>query len=173
MKHRIYSYRIMPRWSTIGHPYQWLDSMRFLLSHNHNIAATLAPALTVDAFCAVFATHLGQHLAVPCQVAPIAHPHWRCEITVEATPIAVGQALVAALRQSRSAQLGGPIGYSILALGGLKTTPATTADPTALQPGEWGVDVVETLDPPGFLANLGWEKLIAGRSADAMFQVVG
>jgi Protein of unknown function (DUF2656) len=147
--------------------------MRFLLSHNYNIPATLAPALTVDAFCAAFATQLGQHLAVPCTVLPIAHPHWRCEVIVEAAPIAVGEALVAALSQSRSQQLGRPIAYSILALGGLKTTPATSPEPTALQPGEWGVDVVETPDTQEFLTNLGWDKLIAGRSADAMFQVVG
>ncbi len=147
--------------------------MRFLLSHNDNISPTLAPALTVDEFCGAFATHLNQHLAVPCQVAPIAHPHWRCEITVEATPIAVGQALVAALSQARARQLGQPIAYQILALGGLKTTPAASPDPMALQLGEWGVDVVETLDSPEFLANLGWDQLIAGRSTAEIFQVIG
>ncbi len=147
--------------------------MRFLLSHNYNISPTLAPVLTVDEFCGAFATHLSQHLAVPCQVAPIAHPHWRCEITAEATPIAVGQALVATLSQARSLQLSYPIAYQILALGGLKTTPATSPDPTALQFGEWGVDVVETLEPANFLENLGWDKLIAGRSTDEIFQVVG
>jgi hypothetical protein len=147
--------------------------MRFLLSHNFNIPTTLAPALTVDEFCAAFATYLDQHLAAPCTVAPINHPHWRCEVTVEAPPIAVGQALVAALGQARSQQLHGSIAYQILALGGLKTTPATSPDPTALQPGEWGVDVVETLDPQAFLTTLGWDKLVAGRSADEMFQVIG
>ncbi len=147
--------------------------MRFLLSHNYNISPTLAPALTVDEFCGAFATHLSQHLAVPCQVAPIAHPHWRCEIIVASPPIAIGQALVSALSQARSVQLGQPIAYQILALGGLKTTPAASPDPMALQLGEWGVDVVETLDPPGFLANLGWDKLIANRSTAEMFQVVG
>jgi hypothetical protein len=147
--------------------------MRFLLSHNYNIAATLAPALTGSEFGTAFATHLGQRLGVPCQVTSIAHPHWRCEVLAAAAPIVVGQALVAALSQFRSQQLGGAIAYQILALGGLKTTPATSPDPTALQRGEWGVDVVETLDAQEFLTNLGWDQLIAGRSADAMFQVIG
>jgi hypothetical protein len=33
------------------------------------------------------------------------------------------------------------------------------------------VDVVETLDAVAFFADLGWDKLTAGRSADELFQV--
>jgi hypothetical protein len=144
--------------------------MRYLLSHNHNIPAAVAPALTPAEFSAVFQTFLAAHLGEPgAIVQPIDHPHWRCAITSTAAPATMGQALGAALRQARQAN--GPIDYAILALGGLKTTPATA--PSGLQPGEWGVDVVETLDVEAFLADLGWDQLIAGRSADELFQAIG
>jgi Protein of unknown function (DUF2656) len=142
--------------------------MRFLLSHNHNIPESVAPALTPAAFSTVFQTHLAGHLG-DAIVSPIDHPHWRCAVETTAAPEAVGQALGSALKQARSTN--GPIAYQILALGGLKTTPATAPDPNALQPGEWGVDVVETLDAVAFFADLGWDKLTAGRSADELFQV--
>jgi hypothetical protein len=142
--------------------------MRFLLSHNHNIPATVAPALTSTEFSAIFVAPLKQ-LSPTAQVTPIDHPHWRCEVVVDAAPEVVGQALATALRDARSASIGQPITYQILSLGGLKTTPAIA--PTGLQPGEWGVDVVETLDADAFLAQLGWAQLIAGRSADELFQI--
>ncbi len=144
--------------------------MRFLLSHNHNIPESVAPPLTPAEFSAVFQTHLAAHLG-DAIATPIAHPHWRCAVETTAAPEAVGVALIAALKQARSTN--GPIAYQILALGGLKTTPATATSPNALQPGEWGVDVVETLDAVAFLADLGWDKLTAGRSAAELFQVRG
>jgi hypothetical protein len=144
--------------------------MRYLLSHNHNIPATVAPALTPAEFSAVFETYLVAHLG-DAIVQPLDHPHWRCAVATTATLETVGQALGAALKQARSAQQNGPIDYPILALGGLKTTPATAPPPNGLQPGEWGVDVVETLDAEAFLADLGWDTLIAGRSADELFQI--
>jgi Protein of unknown function (DUF2656) len=145
--------------------------MRFLLSHNHNIPTTLAPALSVDEFVAIFRTHLAPHLPMGYGVNPIDHPHWRGEVIAEADPEVVGTALAAGLCAARSQILGHPITYQILALGGLKTTPATSDAPTALQSGEWGVDVVETLDAEAFLATLGWEKLVAGRSSEELFKI--
>jgi hypothetical protein len=145
--------------------------MRYLLSHNHNIPATVAPALTPAEFSAVFETYLAAHLG-DAIVQLLEHPHWRCAVATTATPEIVGQALGAALKQARSAN-NAPIDYPILALGGLKTTPATAPAPNGLQPGEWGVDVVETLDAEAFLADLGWDTLVAGRSADELFQVMG
>jgi hypothetical protein len=144
--------------------------MRFLLSHNHNVPATVAPALTNVEFSAVFTTHLTAHLP-DAIVQSLDHPHWRCAITTSAAPEAVGIALGAALKQARSEHCNAPITYPILALGGLKTTPATAPAPNGLQPGEWGVDVVETLDAEAFLADLGWDTLVAGRSSDELFQI--
>jgi hypothetical protein len=145
--------------------------MRFLLSHNHNIPTTVAPALTSNEFVAIFRTHLASRLSMGYGVNPIEHPHWRCEVIADAHPEVVGAALAAGLCAARRQTLGQPITYQILALGGLKTTPATSDAPSALQPGEWGVDLVETLDAEAFLATLGWEKLVAGRSADELFQI--
>ena len=38
--------------------------------------------------------------------------------------------------------------------------------------GGWGVDVVETRDPDGFLQAINWSGLTAGRPADGIFQVI-
>ncbi len=146
--------------------------MRYLLSHNHNVPATTAPALTPTEFSTVFQTYLAAHLGQAATIVQaLDHPHWRCAVETTAAPETVGQALGAALKQARADQGNAPIDYPILALGGLKTTPATAPAPNGLQPGEWGVDVVETLDAEAFLAGLGWDTLIAGRSADELFQI--
>jgi hypothetical protein len=162
---------------------------RFLLSHNYNITADQAPALSSEEFCAAFQSHMpsalmasGLNIApTTCLVRPIDHPHWRCEIVVAADPQAVnpqavnpqsvGIALAQALRTYRTTPTSA-INYQILALGGLKTTPATSSSPAALQPGEWGVDVVETIDAGIFLQTLGWEKLSADKPTSEIFQVI-
>lgn len=137
--------------------------MRFLLSHNYSITLDLAPPLSVEDFCSAFATALSAD-----RVQALSHPHWRCEIITDRAPDTIAPALAQALAAYRKTQLNAPICYQILALGGLKTTPATS--PAALQPGEWGVDIVETPDADAFLAALGWEQLIAGKPATDIFQ---
>jgi Protein of unknown function (DUF2656) len=139
--------------------------MRFLLSHNYSITPDLAPPLSVADFCSAFATAFSAD-----RVQALSHPHWRCEIISDrhTNPDTIGPALAQALADYRRTQLNAPLGYQILVLGGLKTTPATS--PAALQPGEWGVDIVETLDGDAFLAALGWEQLIAGKPAGEIFQ---
>jgi hypothetical protein len=149
-----------------------VTAMRFLLSHNYSITPDIAPPLTVEAFCQVFAVALKA-----AQVKALNHPHWRCEIVIDdmidhaADPQTIGESLAAALAAYRKTQLNGVVSHQILALGGLKTTPATSASPEALQPGEWGVDMVETIDATAFLDALGWEKLIADKPATDIFQV--
>jgi Protein of unknown function (DUF2656) len=140
--------------------------MRFLLSHNYSITPDIAPPLTVEAFCQAFTSQ-------SVQAKALNHPHWRCEIRIDhvSDPQTIGESLAAALATYRKAQLNGMINHQILALGGLKTTPATSTSPEALQPGEWGVDMVETIDADAFLAALGWEKLIADKPATEIFQV--
>jgi Protein of unknown function (DUF2656) len=144
-----------------------VTAMRFLLSHNYSITPEIALPLTVEAFCQVF---VGLKAA---QVKALNHPHWRCEILIDhaADPQTIGESLAAALVTYRKTQLQGVVSHQILALGGLKTTPATSTSPEALQPGEWGVDMVETIDADAFLAALGWEKLIADKPATEIFQV--
>jgi Protein of unknown function (DUF2656) len=144
---------------------------RFLLSHNYSITPDLAPPLSAEDFCSAFAAVAdGLRPTVGHRVQALSHPHWRCEIItdLDTAPDIIGTALAQALAAYRKAQLKAPIGYQILGLGGLKTTPATS--PAALQPGEWGVDIVETLDADAFLAALGWEQLIAGKPPTEIFQ---
>jgi hypothetical protein len=59
----------------------------------------------------------------------------------------------------------------ILILAGLKKTPPLSSDAEALQPGEWGVDVVETQSAESFLMAMGWEEKTAGKSIEDVFKV--
>ncbi len=141
---------------------------RFLLSHNYSITSDVAPPLSIEEFCAVFRTHLASFLpAGDCVVTAVEHPHWRCEVRVSGDAKVVGEGLVRSLGAYR-----GAIAHQVLALGGLKTTPATSLATGALQPGEWGVDVVETMDAVVFLTTLGWDNLVAGKSEAEVFQVM-
>ena len=61
--------------------------------------------------------------------------------------------------------------HTVMLLGGLKMTPAMGTSPTSLQPGEWGVDVVETTSPEQFLAGLNWETITANKPPEQIFKV--
>ena len=143
---------------------------RLLLSHNHNIPDTLAPALSNDQFCEAFAATLTP--ADGWTVTSIPHPHWQCAVTTDKPTSEVGPALVKALIAYRQTQLQADPTYKVLALGGLKTSPPTSDSPHALQPGEWGVDIVETIDAEAFLAEINWDTLSAARPADGIFKVI-
>ncbi|NET48094.1 MAG: DUF2656 domain-containing protein [Merismopedia sp. SIO2A8] len=143
---------------------------RLLLSHNHNVSDATAPALSPEEFCKVFASTLPA--ADGWTVEAIAHPHWLCAVTTEQSPQDVGTALVNALVTYRQTTLQTPLNYVVLALGGLKTSPPTSNSPTALQPGEWGVDIVETPDSEAFLTEINWDTLAAARPADGVFNVM-
>jgi Protein of unknown function (DUF2656) len=136
---------------------------RMLLSHNFNIQSDQVPALSRAEFTAIFRTGLGAEY----QCQEVESPHWIVEVLFpsDRSPVAVGEAVVTALAAARKANL------EILALGGLKSTPPTSAAPGALQPGEWGVDVVETADREEFLKSIGWENTVSSRSADTFFAV--
>ena len=59
----------------------------------------------------------------------------------------------------------------ILILAGLNKTSPLSSDADALQPGEWGVDVVETQSAESFLMAMGWEEKTAGKSIEDVFKV--
>lgn len=141
---------------------------RLLLSHNYSISANEAPALDMEEFAAAFTA-----ASESWQVRVVKHPHWRCEIlTTDDDSQILGMALARALATHRRQQLGRELKHLVLALGGLKITPATSTDPSALQPGDWGVDIVETLDVKAFLQTIGWENLIVGRPETEIFQAI-
>jgi hypothetical protein len=134
-----------------------------LLSHNFNIQSDKLPALSRSEFTKIFQVGLGE--SYQCQ--EVESPHWIVEVLFpgDRSPLAVGEAVARALAAARKANV------EILALGGLKSTPPTSTAAGALQPGEWGVDVVETADGEEFLKSINWANTVNGRSAETFFEV--
>jgi Protein of unknown function (DUF2656) len=136
---------------------------RMLLSHNFQIQSADVPAMSRSEFTAVFQTKLGADY----QCQEVESPHWIVELLFpgDRSPQTVGEAVADALAQARTAPM------EILALGGLKSTPPTTESPGALQPGEWGVDVVEVANGDEFLKSIDWANTVIGRSAETFFEI--
>jgi hypothetical protein len=136
---------------------------RMLLSHNFNIQSNNVPPLSRLEFTAIFQVGLGE--SYQCQ--EVESPHWIVEVLFpgDRSPLAVGEAVATALAAARNGDV------EILALGGLKSTPPTSNAPGALQPGEWGVDVVETANGETFLKSIDWANTVSGRSAETFFEV--
>jgi hypothetical protein len=137
-----------------------------LLSHNFNISPEVVPALSRTEFTAIFAENLGDQ--IQCQM--LDNPHWIVEVLFPIdlfSPQQVGEMCAQALANQRqpTAKL------EILILGGLKTTPPTSDSPAALQPGNWGVDVVETSSSVEFLRSIDWDNMIADKPAENIFRV--
>ncbi|BAQ65922.1 DUF2656 family protein [Geminocystis sp. NIES-3709] len=141
---------------------------RFLLSHNYSITEDIAPPLSREKFCQGFKNNLPNNW----EVNQIDHPHWICEIKTKETPEIVSNMLVKVLVNFREIELGEKLPYRVLALGGIKNTPANTSSPNSLDFGDWGVDVVETLSPEEFLKSINWDTLISGRSEHEIFKVL-
>ena len=143
-----------------------------LLSHNFDVSSSAVPGLSREAFAEVFREGLRVYGHFQCQL--LNHPHWIVEIRFSSdlvSPPQVGELCAKALAEKRQEQHLGDSMPNILVLGGLKTTPPTSDAPDALQPGEWGVDVVETVSIPAFLQKIAWEATIAQRPADSVFKV--
>jgi hypothetical protein len=147
-----------------------------LLSHNFNVSSDRVPALSREAFTEVFQAGLSTHPTLKCRM--VEHPHWTVEVlfpTAEFAPAQVGELCAEALAQQRRQQIVGQQVNSalpeILILGGIKTTPPTSDSPDALQPGDWGVDVVETESGEAFLQGINWDATVAQKPADMVFKV--
>jgi hypothetical protein len=139
-----------------------------LLSHNFDITDGSLSALSREEFTEVFRAGLSDDARIQCR--SIAHPHWIMEIIFTGiSPQAVGIECARILAQRRQQAAGNRA--DILILGGIKTTPPTSPDPDALQPGQWGVDVVETPSGDLFLTKIEWAETIAQKSVDSIFQV--
>ena len=147
-----------------------LQSLRMLLSHNFDINDGNTPSLSREAFTQVFVDGFSLHPEVKCR--QVDNPHWILEIVCAEgflTPSQVGEKCAQILADSRQQSLG-VINFDILALGGIKTTPATSSSPDALQANQWGVDVVETKSAERFLQSIAWDKTIAGKFPDSIFK---
>jgi Protein of unknown function (DUF2656) len=146
------------------------QSLRMLLSHNFDINDGNTPALSREAFTQVFIDGFSSHPEINCR--QVDNPHWIVEIvcvTGFLTPQQVGEKCAQILSNSRKQSLSS-IDFDILALGGIKTTPATSNSPDALQANQWGVDVVETKSGEQFLRSISWDTTIAGKPVDTIFK---
>lgn len=146
---------------------------RMLLSHNFDVSPDTIPALSREEFAEVFQSGLSAYKNLQCRL--VNHPHWTVEIlfpTNEFSPQQVGELCAQALADKRqSQQLKVDTMPEILVLGGIKTTPPTSDSPDALQPGNWGVDVVETRSGEVFLQAIAWDATIAQKPSDSVFKV--
>jgi hypothetical protein len=143
-----------------------------LLAHNLTLSPDRVPALSREEFAEIFRSSLQAHPVI--QTKLLHHPHWTVEIlfpTASFAPQRVGELCAQALAQYRRSQVTSAEMPEILVLGGIKTTPPTSNAPEALQPGDWGVDVVETQSSEAFLQAIAWEATIAQKSADSIFKV--
>ncbi len=144
--------------------------LRMLLSHNFDLTDGNTPSLSREAFTQVFIDGFSPDPEIECR--QVDNPHWIVEIICVAgfrSPQQVGEKCAQILSDSRKQSLG-VINFDILALGGIKTTPATSNSPDALQANQWGVDVVETQSGEQFLRSISWDTTIAGKPVDTIFK---
>lgn len=145
---------------------------RMLLSHNFNLADEHVPSLNREAFTQVFMDGFAQ--AEQVSVRLIEHPHWITELVFDTqlvSPQQIGHQCAIALSKSRKHTSSDIKPYEILTLGGLKTTPPTSSSPDALQTGDWGVDVVETVSGDAFLSALNWNAMVGQKPDGQTFMV--
>lgn len=146
---------------------------RMLLSHNFNLSNQELPSFHKAEFAQIFIDGLQGKENVNCSL--IENPHWVVEILFpmnQFEPQEIGRMCGEILINKRkSQQPDSPVAIDTLILGGKKATPVTSPSPTSLQTGEWGVDVVETLEAEAFLAAINWHNLTAGKSNDRIFKI--
>ena len=146
---------------------------RMLLSHNFNLLNNELSALSRVEFSQVFIDGLKEQEQINCN--HIENPHWVTEIIFSKDkyePKAIGQMCGEILQNKRKDEIANaPLTTDTLILGGKKTTPVANNLPTTLQPGEWGVDVVETASAKAFLASINWEILTADKPSDGIFEI--
>lgn len=143
-----------------------------LLSHNFNLNNNELPALNREEFAQVFIEGFPEQKNIQCSY--IQNPHWVVEIKFpldKFAPQEIGQMCGEILTNKRQNQLGSELTTDTLILGGKKTTPVTSASPTSLQTGQWGVDVVETAQAESFLAAINWDTMTADKPSDGIFKI--
>ncbi|VEP18133.1 conserved hypothetical protein [Hyella patelloides LEGE 07179] len=146
---------------------------RMLISHNFNLSEGELPLLNRDEFAQIFINGLQAKDHIRCNM--IENAHWIVEIIFSIADFSaeeIGKICDQILLDKRQAQKpDNQIMPDILFLGGKKITPAISASANSLQPGEWGVDVVETRSASIFISGLRWEEMIAQKPADSIFKI--
>jgi len=147
------------------------STARMLLSHNFDVSPDILPELSREEFTKIFEDGFKNFKGMQCR--QISHPHWITEVLfpiADFSPEQVGQLCAQAMSTQRQ-PLNKEFIPEILALGGMKTTPPTSNSPNALQPQEWGVDIVETLSGATFLQTISWDATVASKPSDQIFKV--
>jgi hypothetical protein len=142
---------------------------RMLLSHNFALSSSEVHPLERAQFANVFSQGLESHSSIDCTA--IDNPHWMVELCYpleQYAPSEIGQLCAEALANYRTAHKRED--FYVMALGGMKTTPATSLPPS-LQTGEWGVDIVETASPEAFLQEINWDKLAGTKPLSDIFKI--
>lgn len=147
---------------------------RMLLSHNCTLPEGTVSLLSRDDFANVFIAGLAAYPDIQCSA--VDNPHWMVEVLFDAqqkSPTDVAKLCAHSLSFRRLAEPDKAVdGHTVMLLGGVKTTPVMGTSPTSLQPGEWGVDVVETVAPEQFLAGLNWDTVTASKPPEQIFKVI-
>ena len=146
---------------------------RMLLSHNFDLQDSKFPQLSREEFAQVFIDGFQDDKNIACSL--IDNPHWMVEIIFPKDKFSadrIGQFCANILEQKRKSQKPDNVKLpDILILGGKKTTPPLNDSPTSLQPGEWGVDVVETASADSFLTALNWYARVEQKPIDSIFKI--
>ena len=146
---------------------------RMLLSHNFDLQDSVFPQLSREEFAKVFIDGFQDDKNITC--SSIDNPHWIVEIIFPSDEFSadkIGQFCANILEQKRKSQKPDNVKLpDILILAGKKTTPPLNNSPTSLQPGEWGVDVVETASTDSFLAALNWDARVEQKPIDSVFKI--
>ena len=138
---------------------------RFVVSHNLQVNSKNVPVIGQK----VLAEGLLYGNDLINSVDAIEHPHWVLSMKSDLAPLDMANDLVRSWKNLR-AQLGHDTNHIILALGGRKDSQSKIGSP--LQEGDWGVDLIETIDEKSFLESIGWDELKSGRPSDSVFEVV-
>jgi hypothetical protein len=136
----------------------------FLLSHNLQVQGGSVPPLDGPELAAGLLRLCGS----AARAEALSHPHWLIRIEGAVDAPALASDLLEAWIRLRN-EKGHDVDHALLALGGRKDTRPGPGSP--LEQGFWGVDVVETADPEGFLEAINWQALQASRPADGVFEV--
>ena len=140
-----------------------------LLSHNFTLPEGEVHPLNREEFAEVFTKGLSETTGI--EGTMIDNPHWIVEVSYDLqkyTPTEVGQQCADTLAAYRKQE--NSTGFTVMALGGVKRTPATSPPPS-LQTNEWGVDVVEARNPQMFLDEIKWEQLSGAKPAEDIFRI--
>ena len=135
----------------------------FIVSHNLQVISTQVPAISADELALALKNECEGFMSI----SSLSHPHWSLRMESELDANQMAESLLKAWQKMRL-NLGHEFSHTVMALGGRKDENANPNSP--LQIGNWGVDVVETLDADAFLRSINWDALRSGRPADAVFE---